>query len=363
MKNNIKIQVIIQVCLVVISFLLGGLFMLILMEVKPVKESNNIVKSDTIVHDKNSLAKAINKVYDAVVAIEGYNGREKVGTGAGFVYRTDDKYGYILTNEHVITDATKVDVTMSNDEKVTAIELGNDKYLDLAVLKIDKKYIKNVVTIGNSEKMNLGDTIFAIGSPMGIEYRGSVTSGIISGKDRLVSTTTSKGNTYDWVMKVIQIDAPLNPGNSGGPLLNTNGDVIGVCTMKLIDDSIEGMGFAIPIEYAMSHIKTLEDSVKIKWPTLGVGMKDVTDANLQINDVSLPEDQRDGVIITNVKNGSSAFKADLKVGDVITKMNNKTIKNTAYLRYELYQHQAGEKVEITYIRDKKEKKVTVTLDS
>ena len=169
MKNNIKIQVIIQVCLVVISFLLGGLFMLILMEVKPVKESNSIVKSDTIVHDKNSLAKAINKVYDAVVAIEGYNGREKVGTGAGFVYRTDDKYGYILTNEHVITDATKVDVTMSNDEKVTAIELGNDKYLDLAVLKIDKKYIKNVVTIGNSEKMNLGDTIFAIGSPMASE--------------------------------------------------------------------------------------------------------------------------------------------------------------------------------------------------
>lgn len=361
MKNNIKIQVIIQVCLIVISFLLGGLFMLILMELKPSNDSYNIVKNDKIVYEKNSLSKSVSKVYDSVVAIEGYDGVERTGTGAGFIYRTDDKYGYILTNEHVISGATKIEVTTSSDDKVTAITLGKDKYLDLATLKIDKKYVKSIVTIGSSEKMNLGDTVFAIGSPMGIEYRGSVTSGILSGKDRLVTTTSSSKEVADWVMKVLQIDAPLNPGNSGGPLFNTNGDVIGICTMKLVDN--EGMSFAIPIEYAMKYTKTLENSIQIKWPVLGIGMKDVTDANLQITSVKLPDGRRDGVIVTSVKKSSSADKAGLKNGDVIIKINNKEIKNSAYLRYELYNYQVGDKIDITFIRDGKEQVVKATLNS
>lgn len=364
MKNSFKIKIIIQVCLVVISFLLGGLVMFLIMRLQPINNKTNeaIIRDDTVVYEKNSLAKAVDKVYDAVVAIESYENGGLSNTGTGFVYRVDDKYGYVMTNQHVISGATEIKVTMSNEEKTTALVLGSDKYLDLAVIRIDKKYVSLVANIGSSEKMNLGDTIFAVGSPLGIEYRGSVTSGILSGKERMVSTTVSKKETYDWVMRVLQTDAPLNPGNSGGPLLNAKGEVIGVCTMKLVDDKIEGMGFAIPIEYAMSHSKTLENGVKIKWPELGIGMKDLTDINISANNIKLDNKDQKGIIISNVKRGSCAEKSGLQIKDIITKINDKNIKNTAYLRYELYQHQSGDTVTISYIRDGKEHNVKVKLD-
>ena len=321
MKSSIKIKVIIQVCLIVVSFLLGGLFTLILFKLSPAGVSNSysIIKDDTKVYEKGSLAKSVNKVYNAVVAVEAYDGREITSSGTGFVYKVDDKYGYILTNEHVLSNSKDIKVLLVSNDEVNVKVLGKDEYLDLAVLQIDKKYVTSVITVGSSEKMNLGDTVFTVGSPLGTNYRGSVSSGILSGKDRMVSTSVSKSSHNDWVMRVLQIDAPLNPGNSGGPLLNVNGEVVGICSLKLVDDKIEGMGFAIPIEYAMSHVKSLENGIKIKWPLLGIGMEEITDGNLQLNGISLDDNIKEGVIVTSVKKGTGAEKAGIQKGDVITK--------------------------------------------
>ena len=353
---------------IVIAFVIGGIAMLSLLKFTPLLDevlggsSNTVItKNKTQVYEKGSLAASVEKIYDAVVLIQTYKNDELVGSGTGFVYKTDDKYGYLLTNNHVVENTEKVTVTFSNDEEAEVTVLGKDAYLDLAVLRVDKKYVSLIANIGSSEDCNLGDTVFTVGAPMGYEYRGSVTSGILSGKDRLVSVAVSSSSN-DWVMRVLQIDASINPGNSGGPLLNVNGEVIGVCSMKLVDDKIEGMGFAIPIEYAMSHVEQLEKGEAIEWPFLGVGMANITDTmTLYKYNVRVPDSVKAGVVVVSVEKDSAAEKAGIQLGDVITKIAGKKTDDVAYLRYELYQHSAGDEVEVTVLRDGKEKTFKVTL--
>ena len=347
----------------VIAFVAGGIITVSLLKWTHILNNTNtvITKNGTQVYEKSSLAAAVDKIYDAVVVVQGYNNDSLASTGTGFVYKTDDKYGYILTNQHVIEDMQKLVITMSNESQTEATVLGSDEYLDLAVLRIEKSYITQVAQIGSSEDMKLGDTVFTVGNPMGIEYRGSVTSGVLSGKDRMVSVSVSSSGN-DWIMRVLQIDASINPGNSGGPLLNVNGEVIGICSMKLVDSDIEGMGFAIPIEYAMSHAESLENGKKIEWPVLGISMVNVTDTmNLYRNGLNVDKNIKSGIVIADVSSGSGAANAGLKKGDIITKIDDITVKDHAYLRYELYQHQAGDKIKLTIIRDGKEKTVEVTL--
>ena len=357
------------VFIIVFSFVIGGIVMFALLKWTPIVSEvlgttggTIITKNETQVYEKGSLAAAVEKIYDATALVRAYKDNTVQSTGTAFVYKTDDKYGYLLTNNHVVSGGDKITLVMTNDEEVEAKVLGGDDYLDLAVIRVDKSKITLVANIGSSENMKLGDTVFTVGSPMGYDYRGSVTSGILSGKDRMVSVSVSNTSSSDWVMRVLQIDASINPGNSGGPLLNVNGEVIGVCSMKLVDDEIEGMGFAIPIEYAMSHVSTLERGKTIEWPMLGIEMANVTDtALLYRNRIILDNDITEGVVIINAVEGTGAADAGLKKGDIITKINGKKVKDYAYLRYELYQHQAGDTIEITYIRDKKENTVKVKL--
>lgn len=365
-NNNIKI-----VFLIISSFLVGGLTTLAILRFTPIVtdiigtgSSIVITKDETQVVEKGSLSASVKKIYDATYVVQSYDRDTLSSTGTAFVYKADEKYGYLLTNEHVVSKASKVKVINSKDEEIDAEVLGKDEYLDLAVLRINKKYVSLIANIGSSENMELGDTVFTVGSPLGYDYRGSVTSGVLSGKDRMVSTSVSNSSNTDWVMRVLQIDASINPGNSGGPLLNVNGEVIGVCSMKLVDDNIEGMGFAIPIEYAMNHVESLENGKKIKWPVLGVGMVNVTDTAGQArNNVKINTKLTEGVVIVSIKEKTAAAKSDLKVGDIITKINDRKIKDTAYLRYELYQHQSGDTIEVTYIRNNREHKTKVVLES
>ena len=325
---------------------------------------NVVTRNDTQVYEKNSLAAAVDKIYDAVAMVSAYQNDTLTSTGSAFVYKTDDNYGYLLTNYHVIDGADSVTLTMSDDTEAEATVLGGDEYLDLAVLRVDRSNVSMVANIGISEDMNLGDTVFTVGTPMGEEYRGTVTSGILSGKDRMVSVSVSNSNSNDWVMRVLQFDASINPGNSGGPLLNANGEVIGICSLKLVDDEIEGMGFAIPIEYAMNHIESLENGEEISWPVLGVSMVNVSDtASLYRNGINIDRNITEGVVVVQAERGSGAYEAGLTTGDVITAIDGKKVEDSAYLRYELYQHQAGDTIEITYIRDGREYTTNVTLSA
>ena len=281
-------------------------------------------------------------------------------TGSGFVYKTDDKYGYILTNEHVVSPGEELLITMANDKQVNGEVLGSDKYLDLAVVRIEKDAVIKEAKLGSSSAANVGDTVVTVGSPVGYQYRGTVTKGTLSGKNRMVEVSVVTVN--DFVMQVLQIDAAINPGNSGGPLVNIQGEVIGINSLKLVEDQIEGMGFAIPIEIAVKYLPDLERGLEIVRPYIGISMLDTTDTyRLYRNGIVLNDIYDGGVVVTSITNGSGADKAGLKKGDIITKLNGNKVKNSAYLKYDLFQLEPNDQIEITYIRDGKEHTAKVTL--
>lgn len=361
---------VINFIVILCAFLLGGgaMYFVIANPLSIGNEENNAGLlgcqytscENKVIIDNTGISAAVDKVYDAVVMVKNFQGNKVASTGSGFVYKTDSKYGYIMTNEHVVADSEAVSIVLTNEKEVQATKLGGDEYLDIAILRIPVGEVLKVATIGSTENLKLGDTIFTIGSPVGEEYYNTVTSGIISGIDRMV--TVSVNSQSDWIMKVSQVDAAINPGNSGGPLMNSNGEVIGVNSLKLVDSSIEGMGFSIKIEDAMAHVEELEQSKEIERPMLGITLLNATDTRTLLSyGISISSDIDSGVVVVSVVNGSGASKSGLEKGDVITKIDDEEVVNAAYLKYVLYKYKVGDKITITYNRGGKEKTTTVTL--
>ena len=311
------------------------------LKVETIKTVKDVTVTDT------GIADAVEKVYDSVVTVKNYSRGQLYSTGSGFVFKTDDKFGYILTNYHVISGGSEVSVVFTNnkEEKVTVV--GYDEYSDIAVLSIDKSNILATAQLGSSESLRIGDTTFAVGTPVDSSvYSWSVTRGILSGKNRMVQVD-------NYVMSVLQTDTAINSGNSGGPLCNANGEVIGITNMKLASSQIEGMGFAIPIDDAVKNTESLISGKKINRPYLGVSIYD--NNNYFSNDT--------GVYVESVEHGGAADKAGIKKGDKIIKIEDTEITNTSYFRYQLYKYNIGDKIKITVERDGKEKTFTVTLTS
>ena len=318
-------------------------------ESKVITESVN----KTIVNE-TGIEESIKNVYDAVVTVNSYFNDQKIGSGSGFIYKQDDK-GYILTNNHVIDNSNRYEVILSNGETVNAELLGKDEYSDIAVLAIDKDKVPKVATLGDNDLIEVGNTVFTVGSPMGEEYSGSVTRGIISSKERTVETDNI-------VTTVIQTDASINPGNSGGPLVNLAGEVIGITSMKLSAQEVEGMGFAIPINDVKVYVESLEKGKEISRPYLGISAIDASDKyKLYYYGINIDKNLDSGVVIAKIQNNAPADKAGLQVGDIITKIDDREIKNYSRLRYYLYKYKINDKIKITYIRDSKERTTEVVL--
>ena len=362
-----------EAVLIIVSFVIGGVLTFAVLGGEEFLNRNTTTSSSgltcsaadctKVVVDESGISEAVEKVYDGVLMVRNYQNNEVASTGTGFVYKIDGDYAYVMTNQHVVDGADRVTLITSNDEEIDGEVLGGDSYVDIAVIRTKKTDCLIALQLGNSENAKLGDLVFTIGNPLGYEYRGSVATGHLAGKDRLVSVSTDNSTVgSDWVMKVLQTDAAINPGNSGGPLMNANGEVIGVISMKLVQTEVEGMGFAIPIEYINSKIETLEKGEKIEWPLLGVSMINVSDAkNSYRYNFDIPNDIDSGVVVAGIESGSGAASSDLKEGDIITKIDGVEVEDSAYLRYELYKHSVGDTIEITYIRDGKEHTTKVVL--
>ena len=302
-----------------------------------------------------SVADIAARVTPAVVSIEVRTG-DTGDTGSGFVV---DGAGYILTNNHVVslaaTDADAVLTVVFNDANATRVKgtiVGRDPLSDLAVVKVSADKL-TVAQLGKSSALVVGDAVVAIGSPLGLA--GTVTTGIVSALHRPVHLS-GEGTDTDAVIDAIQTDASVNPGNSGGPLVDASGAVVGITTAirTLGGDAVGGsgsigLGFAIPIDYAITVANQLIAGTKVQHPTLGVNARSATDGTT------------DGAEVQNVQDGGPAAHAGIQEGDVIVKVGDRTVGSADELTVAVQEHAVGDTVPVELLRDGKRMTVQVTL--
>jgi serine protease Do len=262
-----------------------------------------------------------------------------------------DKRGYILTNNHVVEQATRIQVQLNGDTtRYTAKVVGIDEDTDLAVVKIEANKDLPVAKLGNSDGVQVGDWVLAIGSPFGLQ--ATVTAGIISAKDR--------GGIGQQFQRFLQTDAAINPGNSGGPLVDLAGEVIGINTAIITGSrGYEGVGFALPSTTAINVYDQIIKQGRVTRGSIGVSFQEELSTNaITLKSLGAPY----GVVIEGVQPGSPAEKAGLKGGDVITSVNGHAVKNGNDLVNPIAQATIGSKVKLTYIRDRAEKEATATVE-
>lgn len=292
--------------------------------------------------------KAVDKVSKAVVGITNIqkvsdfwsqqSGEQEAGSGSGVIYKVENGKAFIVTNYHVIENAERLEVTLAEGVKREAELLGGDMWTDLAVIAMDAEDIDTVATFGDSDALKQGEPVLAIGNPLGLDFYGSVTQGVVSGVDRTMPIDFNKDGVADWEQEVLQTDAAINPGNSGGALVNIKGDVIGINSMKIAVAKVEGLGFAIPINAAIPIIEELEQRGEVQRPVLGVALTDLTNvpAFYQQQTLQVPKEITTGVVITNIEPGSAAATAGAEQYDVIVEMDGEKIESASDLRKHLY---------------------------
>ncbi|MGE7929061.1 S1C family serine protease [Lysinibacillus xylanilyticus] len=338
---------------------------------------NNTSINQVATEVTTDVTKAVDKASDAVVGITNIQevssggfwnpqstSEQPAGSGSGVIYKVQGDKAFIVTNNHVIEGAKQLEVTMPDGTKEVAQLVGHDVWTDLAVISISSKNVKTVATFGNSDVLKQGETVIAIGNPLGLEFYGSVTTGVVSGKDRSVPVDINGDGTSDWQQEVLQTDAAINPGNSGGALVNIAGELVGINSMKIAESSVEGLGFSIPINSAIPIIEELEANGEMKRPTMGVSLVDLTDvpAFYQQQTLKLPKDLTTGVVITDVVGNSPASKAGVQQYDVIVEMDGKKIETAIDLRKHLYNNKKiGDKLTLKVYRQGKLVDLSLTL--
>lgn len=269
-------------------------------------------------------------------------------SGSGIIISADGK---IMTNYHVISGGTNIKVKLNTGNEYDATVIGGDEKTDVAVIKIKANEELHVAALGNSDEVEIGSKAVAIGNPLASELFGTVTQGVISGVNRTITVGQRE-------MNLIQTDAAISPGNSGGALINKYGEVIGINSVKLVSDNAEGLGFAIPINEANTIVKYLIDYGYVKGrPVIGVSVREITKELAYYNNLLTDH----GLYIMSVSEGSSAEKAGLVRGDIIVKFDGKTVNSSTEMNKLRDKHKAGDTVSITFMRGTQEKTVNLTL--
>lgn len=341
----------------------------------------------------NDTTKAVEKVREAVVSVINYqsnsssndlymqmfggnldnntnNGSDSdlsiASEGSGVVYKKDGNSAYVVTNNHVVDGASQIEIMLSDGTKVVGELVGTDTYSDIAVVKIASDKVTTVAEFADSDKVTVGETAIAIGSPLGTDYANSVTQGIVSSLSRTVTMTNDDGDTIS--TNAIQTDAAINPGNSGGALINIEGQVIGINSSKISStsdsgsgNSVEGMGFAIPANDVVKIINQLEANGKVIRPALGITMANLSDlSTTTISRLNIPTSVTSGIVVASVQSGMPA-EGTLKKYDVITAIDDKDVSSITDLQSVLYGHSTGDSIKVTFYRGTDKKTETIKL--
>lgn len=347
--------------------------------------TNKITVNQTEV--KTATTKAVKIIQDAVVSVVNYQTKTSGGDlysrifsnnqttnssdelavyseGSGAIYKKDGQFAYVVTNNHVVDGAEKLEVILSNGKRLEGELIGADAYSDLAVIKISSENIQTIGQFADSSTLTLGEPAIAIGSPLGSQYANSVTEGIVSGLSRTVTSTNDQGQTLS--TNAIQTDAAINQGNSGGPLINIQGQIIGINSSKITSSrtnvAVEGMGFAIPSNDVIAIISQLETNGQVARPAIGISMASLSEvSNSLYKDLKIPTDVTHGIIVLNVQTGMPA-EGKLEPYDVITSINDQTIQSSSDLQSVLYKHKVGDTITVTFYRKSEKKTVTIELN-
>lgn len=280
--------------------------------------------------------------------IFGGGGMTEAGSGSGFIIDADQ--GYIVTNNHVVEGAEKLMISLADGRDVVGALVGRDSRTDLAVVKISEKSNLKAVQLGDSNALKVGEPVVAIGNPGGREFARTVTTGVVSATDRFLLLQGEAS------FNLIQTDAAINPGNSGGPLVNYSGQVVGINSAKNDTPGFEGMGFAIPISDAYPVIKQIIEKGYASHPALQVNIDD-----RYTEEYASYKGWPAGCYLAKVQTGGAAEKAGIRAGDIVTSVNGINVSNALELTHELFKHQPGEKVKVTFSRDGKAGTVDVIL--
>ncbi len=326
-----------------------------------------VVQTERISFDMtNDVTDVVGRVADSVVGVtnlqtvrDPWSPEEttrETGSGSGVIYKKQGDKAYIVTNHHVVEGAQELEITFDDGSKTAGKLVGSDMWTDLAVIEIDAKLVKTVIDFGDSDALKRGEPVIAIGNPLGLGFSGSVTVGVVSGKDRSIPMDFDENGTVDWFADVLQTDAAINPGNSGGALINLAGQLIGINSMKISEATVEGIGLAIPINLAAPIIDHLEKFGEVNRPTMGVTLLDLRSipAQQQRGMLKLPESVTDGVVINEIMRNSPAEIAGVMQYDVIVEMDGEKIEDMVSLRKHLYNSKnVGDTMEMKVYREGK----------
>ena len=295
-------------------------------------------RNTPIVKAAKAVGPTVVGITNKAVARDWFNNQIQIeqGVGSGVIFRKD---GYIVTNYHVIAGAREILVSLSDGRSLQGQLIGADELTDIAVVKIDAGDLP-AASFGNSDDIIVGEPAIAIGNPLGLEFQGSVTAGVISALNRTLDMGERR-------LKLIQTDAAISPGNSGGALVNADGYVIGINSIKIAAGGVEGMGFAIPINTVRDIVAQLMDNGHVVRPYLGVGVFDKESAARQGYQLNVDA----GVYVQNVTLNGPADRAGVRRGDVILEISGQKVNTIAELRAAIAEHKAGDTITIVYDRD------------
>ena len=305
-------------------------------------------RNTPVVRAAKAVGPAVVGITNKAVARDWFNNPvETQGVGSGVIFRED---GYIVTNNHVVSGAKELIVSMPDGRSPKGKLIGADALTDLAVVKVEAKDLPTA-KFGDSDKIVVGEPAIAIGNPMGLEFQGSVTSGVISALNRTLDIS-------DKLVKLIQTDAAINPGNSGGALVNADGEVIGINSAKVAANGVEGMGFAIPINTVQNIINEIMDKGYVARPYLGVSVFDPQTAGRYGYQLNIDK----GVYIFQLTLNGPCGKAGLQRGDIILKVNDEEVNSVADLRAKVASYKVGDTVKVTYDRNGASRNADVVLE-
>ena len=310
--------------------------------------TNNVIQEDMLENTIKSVV-GISRFTNAGGSILNNVSSENLGLGTGIIVSED---GYILSNNHVTGDRFSICYVTIDENTYKGTVVFSEPDLDLSIVKVNAKNLTSI-KFGNSTNLKLGEPVYAIGNPIGYEFKRTVTAGIISALNRTIKIEEGENTSY--VSDLIQTDATINPGNSGGPLVNKYGEVIGINTVKIT--SAEGIGFAIPINVIKPVVEKISQKGSFEEATLGIFAYDSEVAEY----MKLKNKITAGIYVSQIINNGAASNSDLKVGDIITSIDNKKLYMINDLREYLYGKEPGDEVLLKIVRNERERDVNVTL--